>query len=61
VVWNVDGSIEVIDYKFTGEKDGEHNSQVSLYVNLLRRIYPNRTVRGYIWYADHTPAHVDPA
>ncbi len=41
---------EIIDYKF-GERAKEHSAQVSLYVELYRKMgFEN--VRGYLWYVD---------
>jgi ATP-dependent exoDNAse (exonuclease V) beta subunit len=60
IVWNKDGSIDIIDYKFTGDTKDEHNTQVRRYINLMRLIYPGKTINGYIWYADLTPPHIDP-
>lgn len=44
-----DNTITVIDYKF-GEEHGGYKGQVSNYVRLLRNMYPNHQVNGYLWY-----------
>jgi RecB family endonuclease NucS len=61
IVWNKDGSIDIVDYKFAA-KSSDHDTQVRRYMNLLQRIYPDKTINGFLWYADNhnTPAHVQP-
>jgi ATP-dependent exoDNAse (exonuclease V) beta subunit len=61
IVWNEDGSIDIVDYKF-GVKNPDHDTQVRRYINLLRRLYPNATINGWLWYAENhgKPAHVQP-
>ena len=41
--------ITVIDYKF-GEKHSPYKGQVANYMRLLKQIYPQHTVKGYLWY-----------
>ncbi|MBQ7179719.1 MAG: UvrD-helicase domain-containing protein [Bacteroidaceae bacterium] len=46
-------TITVIDYKFarpTAEQEAEYENQVRAYMDLLRRIYPQCKVFGYLWY-----------
>jgi ATP-dependent exoDNAse (exonuclease V) beta subunit len=52
VVWNNDNSIDIVDYKFTTETKLDHDTQVRTYMRLVKQVFPNATVRGYIWYAD---------
>lgn len=47
-----DGSLEVVDYKFTQVQDIEYNRQVADYVHDLRKMFPGRRVSGYLWYYD---------
>lgn len=44
-----DGVITVVDYKFGDEHDG-YSRQVRDYMYLLRQIYPDTQIRGYLWY-----------
>lgn len=44
-----DDTIMVIDYKF-GEETKGHKSQVQNYMRLLKHMYPNHKVCGYVWY-----------
>lgn len=49
LVFLPDGTVEVVDYKFTTEASAEHRRQVAMYINILRQMgYGN--VRGYLWY-----------
>jgi hypothetical protein len=41
--------ITVIDYKF-GEEHSPYKGQVANYMRLLKKLYPNHTVKGYLWY-----------
>ncbi len=41
--------ISVIDYKFA-RPDSEHHNQVKAYVDLMQQMYPDHTVKGYLWY-----------
>ena len=43
------GVITVIDYKF-GDEHKDYKTQVKNYMNLLRKIYPQHEIKGYIWY-----------
>ncbi|MDE6395695.1 MAG: UvrD-helicase domain-containing protein [Muribaculaceae bacterium] len=52
LVFHRDGSIEVVDYKFTtGRKKGDRD-QVKRYIGLMRQIYPDRKISGSLWYVD---------
>lgn len=44
-----DGVITVVDYKF-GDEHGGYKGQVRNYMRLLREIYPDYDVQGYLWY-----------
>lgn len=44
-----DAKITVIDFKF-GRPDEEYHTQVRQYMNLLRSMYPEMEVEGYLWY-----------
>ncbi|MDE6497395.1 MAG: UvrD-helicase domain-containing protein [Muribaculaceae bacterium] len=46
-----DGSVDVVDYKFTSETHDEHRRQVGGYMRLLRSM-GYTTVRGYLWYPE---------
>ncbi|MDE6288307.1 MAG: UvrD-helicase domain-containing protein [Muribaculaceae bacterium] len=49
IVWTREGTVDVIDYKFTAETQPRHVQQVQGYVNMLRSMgLPN--VRGFLWY-----------
>ncbi|MBQ9525725.1 MAG: UvrD-helicase domain-containing protein [Bacteroidaceae bacterium] len=41
--------ITVIDFKF-GRPDTEHHTQVQTYKELMRTMYPDKQVEGYLWY-----------
>ena len=45
-----DGSIDVVDYKFTTEPQPEHHTQVRHYMALLRDMGRGPALRGYLWY-----------
>ena len=49
VIVRPDGSVVVVDYKFTAETRKSHHRQVSHYVELLHRL-GRPSVEGYIWY-----------
>ncbi len=49
VVVRPDGSVVVVDYKFTSETRRSHHRQVSRYVDLLHQL-GRPSVEGYIWY-----------
>lgn len=52
IVWNPDGSIDIVDFKFTSDVKDEHHRQVLGYVGLLKKMgYGN--VNGYLWYPMH--------
>jgi ATP-dependent exoDNAse (exonuclease V) beta subunit len=46
-----DKQIIVIDYKF-GEKETQHKRQVRNYMNLLKEIYPQHQISGYLLYME---------
>ena len=47
-----DGSIEIVDYKFTQVRDLAYHDQVREYMEATARIFPGRPIRGYLWYYD---------
>lgn len=49
LVFMRDGSLEVVDYKFTSESSPAHHRQVARYVGILRRM-GYRKVKGFLWY-----------
>ncbi len=49
LVFFPDGSVEVVDYKFTSERPKYHRKQVLYYMGLIRKM-GYREVRGYLWY-----------
>ncbi len=46
-----DGSVDVVDYKFTTETHNEHKRQVAGYMRLLHTM-GYTTVRGFLWYPE---------
>ena len=52
IVWHADGSIEIVDYKFTTTATSGHRRQVENYCRLLQKIYPGVRVAGALWYVD---------
>ena len=44
------GGFVVVDYKTTMEENMEHNKQVSLYINALKDIFPEKKVFGIVAY-----------
>lgn len=53
IVWLADGSVEVVDYKFTvDDDDDEHKNQVKAYGNALRQmdLPGNPRVSAWLWY-----------
>jgi len=50
VVLSGDG-VEVIEYK-VGQREPWHRGQVKGYVELLRRVFPRRDVKGWLVYVD---------
>lgn len=50
VVLSGDG-VEVIEYK-VGQREPWHRGQVKGYVELLRRVFPRREVKGWLVYVD---------
>lgn len=51
IVFGSDGSVEVVDYKFTTEPQPDHKEQVEGYVALLHAM-GYEDVKGYIWYPE---------
>lgn len=49
VVVDSNGTVSVIDYKFTSEKREAHRRQVELYMSLMRRLGYDK-VKGFLWY-----------
>lgn len=45
-------TITVVDYKFA-RTSPEHITQVQGYMELLRKMYPDMKVQGYLWYVYH--------
>ena len=52
LVQQPDGTVIVVDYKFTQVQDIEHNEQVEQYMSHLSEILPNTEIKGYLWYVD---------
>lgn len=52
LVQRADGTVDVVDYKFTTTQQKAHTEQVRAYVDAVRRILPDVTVNGYLWYID---------
>ena len=44
--------VTVIDFKTGEEEAPEYKAQVKSYTSLLRELYPDREVRGYLAYVD---------
>ena len=51
IVINEEGTVEVVDYKFTTEPLASHRKQVEEYVGLLRAMGYDE-VTGYLWYPE---------
>jgi len=49
IVWNKDGSVDVVDFKFTGSELEAHEAQVRNYVGMIREM-GEECVRGFLWY-----------
>ena len=47
-----DEEVRVIDYKSTRDEEEAHQKQVREYVDLIRQIYPERQVKGFVVYLD---------
>lgn len=47
-----DGSIEILDYKFTSAPTKENFEQVRNYISLVSEAYPGRKVSGTLWFVD---------
>ncbi len=52
IVFTPDGTVEIVDYKFTTREQASHISQVRQYCQLLRAM-GHADVRGYLWYPLH--------
>lgn len=52
IVFHHDGSIEIIDYKFTTAPHPGHAQQVKQYLALMRTAYPDRSIKAWLWYVD---------
>lgn len=44
-----DTEVIVVDYKF-GNKNPKYHKQVAQYMILLESLFPNKTIKGYLWY-----------
>ena len=51
-----DGSVDVVDYKFTSETHDRHSRQVAGYMRLLRTM-GYHAVRGFLWYPEQQIVH----
>lgn len=51
VVWTVQGTVDVIDYKFGEERPKAYSKQVKSYMDALESMGCDN-VRGFIWYVD---------
>lgn len=51
IVINADGSVDVVDYKFTTETLPTHRRQVERYVGLLKSM-GYKSVSGFLWYPE---------
>jgi ATP-dependent exoDNAse (exonuclease V) beta subunit len=49
-------SVTVIDFK-TGNEDPEYAEQVRSYMTIVKDVYPQQSVRGFLAYVDHTLVH----
>lgn len=49
IVWNADGSVDVIDYKFTSAVRKSHYEQVRGYASMIKSM-GYREVRAFLWY-----------
>ena len=49
IVQMPDGSVDIIDYKFTSRPHDEHRRQVAEYIDLMHSL-GYRSVNGYLWY-----------
>lgn len=63
IVVHGDGSVDIVDYKFTGTADAslsKYRRQVSAYCNWYRALpgCTNRKVTGYIWYVNADSVHL---
>lgn len=62
IVVHSDGSVDIVDYKFTGAADAnlsKYRKQVSAYCNWYRALpgCGDRKVTGYIWYVNSDTVH----
>lgn len=53
VVWTADGGIDVVDFKFGEEEPKSYYHKVRRYVSFVKRMFPGKVVRGYLWYPLH--------
>lgn len=49
IIWTPDGTVEIIDYKFTSAERDSHIEQVKAYAMMLRDMGES-PVRAYLWY-----------
>ena len=47
-----DGTLEIVDYKFTRTQKIEYNEKLRDYMAAIKKIIPGHPVRGYLWYVD---------
>ena len=52
IIIREDGSVEVIDYKFTSAPLESNRRQVRAYVSLLGQMMPGHRISGRLWYPD---------
>ncbi len=50
VVWTEGGTIDVVDYKFGREDSDRYKWQIRRYMRAVHAMYPDVTVRGFLWY-----------
>jgi RecB family endonuclease NucS len=49
------GNATVVDYKFgKADRNSEYKKQVKRYVDMLQQTGNFRSVKGYIWYVNHS-------
>lgn len=44
--------VEVLEYK-TGDPEGSHREQLKGYLRLLKEIFPEKVLKGFLLYVDH--------
>lgn len=52
IVWTAEGTIDIVDYKFTSRTADRHRDQVRGYKAMLQSIFPDTSVRGFVWYPE---------